>query len=156
MPILKAGVKCTQRGFTLIEALVAIVILAALTAVVVPGFKVVYENTILKTTARELAGIIRFTRARAISLNQTLSLRYDFDAKYFVSDAESLIELPGALEVNHLSTLTLPEGNQLHVTFYPHGGSNGADFVMHNQKRYFLFELNPITGRVSVKDYAPN
>ena len=156
MPIFKVGNKHGQYGFTLIEAIVSIVILAAVTALVVPSFNSVYQNTILKSTARSIAGSLRFARASAIGLNRGRTSQFDLQHRNFAVDGRDRVDLPKGIEISLNNAPSFAGANEMRITFYPHGGSSGGGFVLHNRHKSLLLRVNPITGKVSVNEHAPN
>lgn len=58
-----------QAGFTLLELLVAVFVIGALTAIAVPAMRPMWESARYKKAAREIASVLRETRSRAISEN---------------------------------------------------------------------------------------
>lgn len=58
-----------ERGFSLIEALVAVSIAFAMLAIAVPSFLQTYRSYQLDNTAGQVAGVLKSTRADAIRLN---------------------------------------------------------------------------------------
>ncbi len=59
-----------SAGFSVIEMLVVIAILAIASAMAVPQFREIRNNTRLKTVARETAGVLHVARQRAIRLRR--------------------------------------------------------------------------------------
>ena len=154
MPISKVGNSRRTVGFTLVETLISIVILAAIVTLVAPSFARTYQNSLLKTTARSLAATLRFTRASAISLNRSRSVQLDPQRKYFVLDTSTKIDIPESIEVKPNDSRHQPVADNLQITFYPHGGSNGGGLVLHNRRKSLLVEVNPVTGKVNVSEHA--
>ena len=152
----KVGSSRRPPGFTLIEALLSIVVLAGIAGLVVPSFARAYQNSLLYTTARSIAATLRYTRASAISLNQERSLQLDAQGKYFVLDANNTIEVPESIEVSRKGSQHRVNADNLRITFYPHGGSSGGGFVLRNRKKYLLVHVNPLTGNVGVNEHAPD
>lgn len=58
------------RGFTLLELLVTLVILALLMAIGIPSFASQIQNTKLKTTTLSLLEAVEFTRSKAVFANK--------------------------------------------------------------------------------------
>lgn len=64
-------------GFTLIELMTVLVLMAILTAMIVPEMKGTFEDALLRSTSRELVNVIELASSRAISLNQTIHVNLD-------------------------------------------------------------------------------
>ena len=64
----------TQRGFTLIEALVAIAVLLVLTAIAVPSFRDASHRSQLRSATNDLVTSAHFARSEAIKRNAPVSM----------------------------------------------------------------------------------
>ncbi|WP_045727374.1 Tfp pilus assembly protein FimT/FimU [Xanthomonas sp. GPE 39] len=63
-----------QRGFTVVELMVTIAILAILVALAVPSFTALMRSNRLTSTANELVAALQLTRSEAVRLNGGVSL----------------------------------------------------------------------------------
>lgn len=73
------NIKDNEKGFTLMEALIAIVILLVVTALSIPTYLQWHQNARYKGAARDIASILREARARAISTNRQHRVQFDMD-----------------------------------------------------------------------------
>jgi type IV fimbrial biogenesis protein FimT len=64
-----------QRGFTLIELMVAIAVLAIVATVAVPSFRELVENNRLATESNRLISAMSFARSEAVRVGDDVSLR---------------------------------------------------------------------------------
>ncbi|OUS09944.1 hypothetical protein A9Q89_12260 [Gammaproteobacteria bacterium 53_120_T64] len=67
-----------QQGFTLIEAMIVIAIVAIVLSLAVPSFNDFFEKNRLKRAAEEVYGLI--TKARAEAVIRSVDMRVDVDA----------------------------------------------------------------------------
>ena len=67
----------SRLGFTLIELMVVIVLVGIMAAVIIPEMKGTYEDALLRSASRELAGVCSIAASRAISLNEAHRVRFD-------------------------------------------------------------------------------
>ena len=75
------------RGFTLIEIIIALAIVAFTVTVAIPAVTRVFGEN-LKSSARKLAGTVKYTYHQAIIRNKTMRLVYDFrEDKYWAEIA---------------------------------------------------------------------
>ncbi len=81
MPLLaflsSAGLSPRRRGMTLLEITVAVTVIAVMIAVVVPNFGPARLKGQLRTSARNLAAMIRYARGEAIYGRHLVKLRMD-------------------------------------------------------------------------------
>lgn len=75
-------------GFTLIELMVVIVLIAITTALVVPEMRGTYEDALLRSTGRKLVSVFHLASSRAIALQQVHRVRLDQQKhRYFLERA---------------------------------------------------------------------
>jgi prepilin-type N-terminal cleavage/methylation domain-containing protein len=71
----RVGALSQQAGFTLIEVMVAVSIVAIMAAVAIPNFTRMYKDYQAKMTASEIARFLVLVRTRAMTTNQTLAVQ---------------------------------------------------------------------------------
>ena len=77
--------KARRLGFTLLELMVVLVLMAIMAAMIVPEMKGTFEDALLRSTSRDLVSVLNLAYSRAISINQVHRVRLDsFNGKYFV------------------------------------------------------------------------
>ena len=65
------------QGFTLIELMVVVVIIAIVTAVIIPEMKGTYEDALLRSTSRKLVSACSLAYSQAVTANQLHRVRLD-------------------------------------------------------------------------------
>jgi len=80
-----------RRGFTMVELLVVLSIMAILAALAVPSFRSVVQNYQLKDSGNRVIGFISQSRQWAISKNQDVEVRFYYDQKN--SQYDSIVSL---------------------------------------------------------------
>jgi prepilin-type N-terminal cleavage/methylation domain-containing protein len=164
MPILRVGVKnprakaCRVKGFSLIEALLVIVLLGVLAAVVAPAFMTTYRGVVLKSTVRTAAATLRYVRASAIGTREEKTLMFDLQNKLFssvplISKSSPPHTIAEYIELHEQGAM--PEdaeqsGDPISFEFSPSGSSNGGNLVFSYKGQSYLIEVSPLTGKVNV------
>lgn len=170
-------------GFTLMEMMVVLVLIAILTATIIPEMKGTFEDTLLRSTGRDLVNVIELASSRAISLNQTLRVRLDaISGRYQIErhvrqsaaeDFEPLKDVAGgkgnldkriSVQIFRLagdSSATaageealVPDEEQA-LTFYPDGTADSALIELKDRAGFRLgLRVNAITSRVTILEPA--
>jgi type II secretion system protein H len=66
-----------QKAFTLIELTVVILLVAIMSAAIIPAMRGTYQDALLRSTSRELVNSFGIAYSRAVSLNQLHRVRFD-------------------------------------------------------------------------------
>jgi len=146
--------KMNKKGFTLMELVVVMVIIAVGAVLVVPNMGAWLPNYRLRSAARDIVSIMRVAQMKAVSNNMEYQVR--IDAGSYVLERNSggwVIEgetktLPKGITFNG-NTFTNPANNAL---FRPNSSSNGGTLRLQNTKgTQREIRVLPSTGRITVQ-----
>jgi type II secretion system protein H len=150
----------TTRGFSLVEVLVVIAILAVVLAIAAPNFTAYRDNTNLREAARSISSDMQLAKQRAVSESRNYLINFDEAANTYTLQQETAPNLiiytktvgAGNTAIKILGTPTFPSGN---VTFQSRGTSTFGSLQLKNDRRPLVATISTqITGRVRV-EYAP-
>lgn len=99
-----------ERGFTLIELMITIIVLAILTAAALPSFRSFIVNQRIKTASFDLMALLTFTRSEAIKRNANVTL--GSDGAVFNQGANFLVTVTTPA-VTTLKTQAMASGMQI-------------------------------------------
>jgi general secretion pathway protein H len=136
-----------QAGFTLLEMLVVIVIIALATAIAMPNLARPSDGVQLQATARNLINALRLTRAMAIARNAETALKIDVDKRTFTSPAIRGQSLDPDMTVE--LTFAKPEQTASSTggfRFFPDGSSSGGDIHLRLRRAEAAICVNWLTG----------
>lgn len=172
MPILKVGDKKapaitdSSSGFSLLEAVIVIVILSFVVALVIPTFSSSYRGAVLKSTVRSTAANLRHVRASAIGSGSKKVFALNLREKAFsilplseqssnspVQSIESYIDVYEAVGA---APDYEEHDEEIRLEFLPNGSSNGSNLVFAYNNQSYLIEVSPLTGKVKVSAYQDN
>jgi type II secretion system protein H len=78
----------SRRGFTLVEMLVVVVIISIMSMAIIAEMHGTFQDALLRSTGRELAGAFNLASSRAISVSRPYRIRLDNAAhRYFLERA---------------------------------------------------------------------
>lgn len=143
-----------SRGFTLIELMVVLAVLALLLTVAVPFFPKALPGAEIKGAARELAAGLRTARSRAITLNREVGFTLDVEGRRFaVNEVGEARELPPDVEISFVTARSelLDETTGV-IRFFPDGSSTGGRVSLAHGARGYHVDVDWLTGRISILD----
>ena len=169
-----------ERGFSLIEIAVVLVLLSLCIALVAPTLSRFSTSVELRAAAKKVAAILRYCRSEAINKGKIYQVAFDSNLlavkvqSVALEDQEQTEKKGAEKEVaenketkNVQMTYPLPAGVQMKelntestqypsdlpaFEFYPNGGSNGGDILLdtRSQKGYKI-KVNFLTGSVVIE-----
>ena len=140
-----------QAGFSLIELLVVLSILALTAALVSPALDRALQSARLKGATRELASALRQTRGQAI--HRGLPARFILDThqrRYRVGQRNARTlhqELALTMIIAKVERNSEHEGG---IRFYPDGSSTGGRVTLNNPAGAFDIDVHWLTGQVRI------
>lgn len=139
-------------GFSLIELIVVLAILAAAAALALPQANGALNGASLESTAVQLAATLRLVRADVIRSSQDRSLTLDLDQKAYWSDADPKRRLIGPRITMSVRDDTFEwAGRTRRIRFWPDGSATGGLIILSDGVRQVLVNVDWLTGVTSVK-----
>ncbi len=126
-----------QEGFTLIELIIVLIVLAAVLTITFPRMEAFFSGSYLKSTSRRLIGTIRYLHDRSATTGKRLRLCYDLDEnKYWIEEENEEGEFEEVKTVLGRRE-ALPEGIKFLDIIIPEGKiSSGQTFTLFFPKGY--------------------
>ena len=129
------------KGFTLIEVLVVLVLLAALTAVAAPSIGRGFGAIELQTTARQVAATLRLARTRAVREQQVFLVGFDLEKNRIELMREDLsfrrtFDLPESIAIHKVTRKGEAPLDDVRFTclFVPNGLSESFEVWLRNKR----------------------
>jgi general secretion pathway protein H len=138
-----------EAGFTLVEMLVVLVVLALVVTVAVPLLSGGSEGLRLQIASSELAAALRLTRSAAIMRNTQTAMMIDVDRRTFGSTVVPQRSFAADIEAK----LTFASGIgassfDVGFQFFPDGSSTGGDVTLSLRGKQTKLCIDWLTGEV--------
>ena len=141
-----------QRGFTLLELLVVLVIASLAISLVGPGYQRLLPGLTLEAESRKIMAMLRHARSQAIFTGTEVSISLDAGGRDLrLSYRKQPYTLPERL------TLELEEGpaqgerstpGAAQILFYPRGDSSGGNLRLKMDARDEVISVDWLSGRI--------
>ena len=135
-----------QAGFTLLELMIALAILALAMAVVTMSTARRSPSFETRRIALEIVGLMRDARVTAREMNEPAAVAFDADARRFAGPAGLSVELPEGIEADMVSSAA---AGRPAVIFLPDGSSTGGAVTLRGGAVSERIEVDWLTSRVS-------
>ena len=146
-----------EKGFTLLELIAVLAILALATALIPPMLSSGKDKADLKMAVREIAASLRETRSIAMASDRSQALMVDVDHGLFRAGGSERAHAvaPGI----RLSLLTVAQERVERgigsIRFFPDGSSTGGRLTLTQGDRRSDVLVDWLSGRISVGEATP-
>jgi type II secretion system protein H len=159
-----------NRGFSMIELIVVLLILTLSAALVTPALSRFSRTIELKGAVKKVSGILRYYRSEAVHKGVVYQVLFNPETREVKVQSIESEETAGEGETREKTVVkdyVLPEGIQIKevealspqypsdfpaIEFYPNGGSNGGEILLDTQDRKgFKIKVNFLTGAVKAE-----
>lgn len=148
-----------NKGFTLIEVLIVIVIMGILMAVAAPELLELSRNAKFKEAAQLASSTLRRARGQAINLNQNVNVSFTLDDtaandNNSVTIGTESFKFKSGIEIKRGADCDNNSGT-VSITFNPGGGSNTSYLCIFDgaTRKYRIGVANPTMGRVLLQKW---
>jgi general secretion pathway protein H len=146
----------SQRGFTLVEMIVVLVLIAAVVAIGATAMARKLPGQRLQQSARELAAQLRFTRAQAIATGKPQLFTLDARSREWRAGEKRNGKL--ARDIAIVATGARNEQQRegmAAVRFFPEGAATGGRFLLSHGRAAWQVDVQWLTGEVSLTRAKP-
>jgi general secretion pathway protein H len=158
-----------DRGFSLFELLVVLILLSLSLALVAPSLSRFLRTVELKGAAQKVSGILRNSRSEAVNKGKVYQVLFNSQSRevsvHSMEPPEEKDErkegpapektylLPEGIQMKGDPTSSSPSASELsQIEFYPNGGSNGGTILLDSPDRLgYRIQVHFLTGMVAIK-----
>jgi general secretion pathway protein H len=144
----------SQRGFTLLEVIIVLVMGAIIYAVLLSGPLGKASAADLKAAARSLASGLRTAQSTAMATRRDALLTVDMESREYITTGEREVrKLPTNIDLKLYTAQTeVTSERQGSIRFYPDGSSTGGRITVASGERKYFVDVDWLTGRVAIND----
>lgn len=152
----RAGAAAPEAGFSLLEILIALAILALAMTVVGVSFGRSGVGYRFEAAAQDLALSLREAQVRALRSGRDVAVAIDVDARTYSLQRETAVQLPAEMGVEVVSAGQLMDAGKPVFSFMPDGGSSGGAITLTLQGHEATINIDWLTGAVALIEGGAN
>ena len=143
-----------DRGFTLLELLVVVTIMAIVYVLVPQMFFSGVSGADLRASSRDIAAGLRQARSIAVNEKRETAVTLDLEKRVFALTGNTrTFQLPEKLELKlYTAQSEIVNERQGAIRFFPDGSSTGGRVTVASGERKFLVDVDWLTGKVSIQN----
>lgn len=141
----------TERGFTLVELVVAISVAALLLATAPAALDRLYDAMVYRSTVRHMIVEMKAARLRAMQDGEPVAFIVDLEARRFGGNGRTEIGIPDALKVRAIvADVEVSADGRSAIRFYPDGSATGGSVELERSSGQGVrLRVDWLLGRVS-------
>jgi len=144
-----------QRGFTLIELIAVMVLVAIALSLVSLEFTKSMNSAKVQAASRDLVAALRYTRGQAIVKNKQAALDLDMQNNTYQAPGKPLMKLPKDMHMTLLTADSEQTGaTSGRIRFFADGASTGGHITVFMGQRRWQINVSWLTGQVSREELA--
>jgi general secretion pathway protein H len=147
-----ASGRTSRRGFTLVEVLVTLAILALVAGLTAPSLVRGVETARFNAAVREVAAALRGTRVAAMSRQEEALFTIDVEMHELSAAGESRhLDVPAGTEITLLTAdIERQSDSSGAIRFFPDGSATGGTVALAFRTRHATVEVDWLTGHVEL------
>jgi len=142
-----------QRGFTLLELLVVMTVIALITTLAVPAIQHSLPGASFRAAASDIRSELQQARISAIRENRESWVLLDADARTYRRDTGSVAHLPERTALSFVTARSeLTDGLSGRIRFYPDGTSTGGSVTLALDGKSRTILVDWFDGRITIDE----
>lgn len=133
-------------GFTLVEMLVVLAIMAVVAAIVSPGLAGNYRTRSLETVAGEITQQLRLSRTSAIAGARSKQVVVDLGTRVIRFGERNVVALPDDVDMTVTTGRETVSQGRAALTFLPDGSASGMHISLQKRALTAQISVNWLTG----------
>jgi len=143
--------KSNQSGFTLIEVLVVMVMLAVIAGVVAFNMSGSLKASEIRAASRDMVAALRYTRSQAMVKHQEQKLMINLRDKSYKAPGKTAVKLPAEMEIKVFAAESdIASETSAGIRFFSDGSSNGGRVTLMMGERFWRINIAWLTGEIRV------
>jgi general secretion pathway protein H len=140
------------RGFTLVELMVVMVIIALIMGLVATSMSRSISGAEARAASRKLVASLRYTRARAIIDKKEQVFQVDTDNRSYQAPGRKQIDLPEGVDITITTARSEVTAEDIAgIRFFPDGGSTGGHIELTVNDREYRVNVAWLTGETKLE-----
>jgi len=141
-----------QRGFTLVEVLVVMGIMALVLGLVATSMSRSISGAEARESGRNMVAALRYTRTQAILKKSEQVFTVNLEARSYQAPGRDPVDLPEGVELQLTTAASeVVEDDVGRIRFFPDGGSTGGRVDLNINGREFVVNVAWLTGEASLE-----
>lgn len=139
-----------SRGFSLIEVVAVIALLAIALSIVTISFSKIFNAAKVQAASRDLVAALRYTRGQAIVKGKEATFDLDLANNSYHAPGRGIVQLPKTMRLNlYTAAQEQTSATSGGIRFFPDGASTGGHISVLMDRAEWRINVDWLTGAIT-------
>jgi len=140
-----------RAGFSLVEVIVVMLILALVASVVAVNVTGSLKSTRIRAVSRDLVAAMKYTRGQAIAKGKAQHISFNLEDKSYQAPGKKVVKIPEDMEFGvYTADSEIVDDDHAGIRFFSDGSSTGGRVTLRYKGREWRINVNWLTGEIRV------
>ncbi len=140
-----------QIGFTLIEVIVVMVMIAVLAGMVASGMTDSLRKSKIRAVSKNLVSAMRYTRGQAVVKHEQKTISFNVEDKTYQAPRKKVVHIPDEIDINvYTADSEVADETRGSIRFFSDGSSTGGWVKLTHKNKIWKINVNWLTGEISM------
>ena len=142
-----------NRGFTLIEIMLVLVMIAVMVAITATFMSGSLEQAKIRAVSKNLISALRYTRGQAVIKHEQKTIIFNVKDRTYRAPKKKLVQIPEEVEMN-LYTIEsdIVDEDTGKIRFFSDGSSTGGWVKLTYRNKIWKININWLTGEIRLEE----
>jgi len=143
--------KKQQYGFSLLEIIVVMVMIALLMGFFASGMSESLNKAKIRAVSKDLVSAIRYTRSKAVVKHEQKTITFNVKNKTYQVPRKKIVHIPDAIDINvYTADSEITDDTIGSIRFFSDGSSTGGWVKLTHKNRIWKINVNWLTGEITM------
>jgi general secretion pathway protein H len=140
-----------QAGFTLIEVIVVMVMIAVLAGLVATSMTDSLRKAKIRAVSKNLVSAMRYTRGQAVVKHEQKTITFNVEDKTYQAPRKKVVHIPDEIEINvYTADSEVADETKGSIRFFSDGSSTGGWVKLTHKNKIWKINVNWLTGEIAM------
>ena len=143
--------KRQQSGFTLLEVIVVMVMIAVLMGFFATGMSKSLQKAKIRAVSKNLVSALRYTRGQAVVKHEEKTITFNVKDKTYKAPRKKQVDIPEEMDINvYTADSEVADESTGSIRFFSDGSSTGGWVKLTHKNKMWKINVNWLTGEISM------
>ena len=140
-----------QTGFTLIEVIVVMVMIAVLGGMVASSMTDSLRKAKIRAVSKNLVSAMRYTRGQAVVKHEQKTITFNVEDKTYQAPRKKVVHIPDEIDINvYTADSEVADETTGSIRFFSDGSSTGGWVKLTHKNKIWKINVNWLTGEIAM------